>query len=525
MSDINPIQTQQARTAALAGNSLTGDKTAAASGLGGGLAFFDMIFSQLTATLGTQTTADQALAGAKTTKGDNKDDQAVDPLLALLTPKATQLNFDATAEATPALTPAQKKLNDILDTLLQGLPENQKPVIQAVETTSLKQVLKDLKIDSKTVTADDSRLIATGLTPEELTALIQQVEAGQDVQVDTFVIGTVKLVPSENEATGQVAMFIPQALVLNKPAKGDQATLTTTTEIEDGAPDDDLAAALNMIDVGAGITSDPAKAAATPAQDTTIETTLPDASTRRADLNAFLKLLEDAQGEMGNRATGLKDAAATNGAASIGKDNAAATPAAGFKALLNQFMDTLTGDQGQTGDLTWSIDADQTLHTPATVTGSTANLITATRQAGEAHPTTHVIAATLTKAAQNGENKTLTLQLDPPELGRVEIQMHFTKDKSVKAHMVFEKPETMMMMQRDAQVLDRALMDAGMDAGSNDLSFELASQNHDFGDDRGGRGGHGGNTAPDAVDVEITETTMTWYVDENTGLQRYNILA
>lgn len=92
--------------------------------------------------------------------------------------------------------------------------------------------------------------------------------------------------------------------------------------------------------------------------------------------------------------------------------------------------------------------------------------------------------------------------------------------------MIVEKPETWLMLQRDAQVLERALQDAGLDAGAENLSFELADQGFDFsgnGSHDGYNGQGGGQNAEG--EVEIIETTMTWFTDPETGLERYNLMV
>ena len=104
--------------------------------------------------------------------------------------------------------------------------------------------------------------------------------------------------------------------------------------------------------------------------------------------------------------------------------------------------------------------------------------------------------------------------------------MHFTKDKTMKAHMVIEKPETMLMMQRDSQILERALQDSGL--SGNALSFELGGQEQNPGNGFPGHGGHEsashGRSSGNG-DPLIIESTMTWYVDAETGQQHCNILA
>ncbi|HRQ60590.1 MAG TPA: flagellar hook-length control protein FliK, partial [Alphaproteobacteria bacterium] len=124
-----------------------------------------------------------------------------------------------------------------------------------------------------------------------------------------------------------------------------------------------------------------------------------------------------------------------------------------------------------------------------------------------------------------GENRTMTLQLDPPELGRVEIKMSFEKNSKIKAVLTAEKPETHAMLQRDAGILERALQDAGLDS-ENGLSFELAKEGYTFGqDDHQGHGGGTKNRADADPEEEIIQTTLQWAVDEQTGHMRYNIVA
>ena len=159
--------------------------------------------------------------------------------------------------------------------------------------------------------------------------------------------------------------------------------------------------------------------------------------------------------------------------------------------------------------------------------GTLTSLVTQSHAATQPHPGTQMVAAQLQKTASTGESKNIRIQLDPPELGRVEIRMSFGKDKGVKAILSAEKPETYMMLQRDAHVLERALQEAGLDADSSSLSFELAQDNQNFnqnGSHDGSRNqAKGQNSA--SGDEEIIETTMTWHVDQDTGHMRYNLLV
>jgi hypothetical protein len=82
------------------------------------------------------------------------------------------------------------------------------------------------------------------------------------------------------------------------------------------------------------------------------------------------------------------------------------------------------------------------------------------------------------------------------------------------------------MLQRDAQLLERALQETGLEADGDSLSFELAQDNEGFNQD-GNHDGSRNQTGKNGNDgeEEIIETTMTWQVDPESGHMRYNILA
>lgn len=155
-----------------------------------------------------------------------------------------------------------------------------------------------------------------------------------------------------------------------------------------------------------------------------------------------------------------------------------------------------------------------------------ANPVTQAQSVTQTVPGTQIIAATMQKMGADGQNRSITLQLDPPELGRVEVKMNFDKNKSVKAVLTVEKPETFHMLQRDAHALERAMNDIGLNAEGG-MSFELAQDGHDFNQD----GGHDGsrNSAfrgeQNSEDDNIIQSTMTWQIDSASGHTRYNIWA
>ena len=66
----------------------------------------------------------------------------------------------------------------------------------------------------------------------------------------------------------------------------------------------------------------------------------------------------------------------------------------------------------------------------------------------------------------------IRINLFPDELGQVEILLDVHEDRRAEVVVRAERPETAEMLQRDARELQRALQMAGLDVGSNDLSFE-----------------------------------------------------
>ena len=78
----------------------------------------------------------------------------------------------------------------------------------------------------------------------------------------------------------------------------------------------------------------------------------------------------------------------------------------------------------------------------------------------------------------NARIESMTLQLEPAELGRLDIKLKFGKDGSIKAHMIVDKPETLAMLQKDSYHLEKVLQQTGLNADENSLSFDLRQQSN-----------------------------------------------
>lgn len=418
------------------------------------------------------------------------------------------------------------------------LLDDEKPASPTLN--DLQRILKKIE---KLMESEDAPagLIAANLTPAQITDIKDRVEK--------LLAGIKEQAQGEENTQNNAenyAAFAPGLIRLLPPQQSKPDTLATAKAVilgEAGMDADaqkigmkDLAATLNNLIVGEG--SEGQTASGNNAQilaknANTLNTVSTDTATpwteeSTADFESFLEQFKSDKSGKGSELESLLKGKAAN--------DSALAPAAGNNAKVQAGTGVLQGwPFGQSGTLFSTPDyAQDTLtqmglgqtSTPISSLASMTSVLTQSHAATLPHPGTQMVAATMKKEASTGEAKNITLQLDPPELGRVEIKMSFGKDKAIKAILTAEKPETFMMLQRDAHILERALQDAGLDAGAGSLSFELAQDNQDFQQN----GGHDGsrnaaNSAGGDNDEEIIETTMNWQVDPATGHMRYNIMV
>ena len=105
----------------------------------------------------------------------------------------------------------------------------------------------------------------------------------------------------------------------------------------------------------------------------------------------------------------------------------------------------------------------QPMSTPATVTPQAAVPLDA-------------LAVHIARKFEAGTNQ-FEIRLHPAELGHLDISLSVADDGRVHAILRAERPETLDLLQRDARVLEQQLRHAGLEVGSNALSFSLSSGN------------------------------------------------
>jgi len=77
--------------------------------------------------------------------------------------------------------------------------------------------------------------------------------------------------------------------------------------------------------------------------------------------------------------------------------------------------------------------------------------------------------------AQAGTNR-FEIRLDPPDLGRIDVQLSVDKQGNVTSHLVADRSSTLDLLRRDAPQLQRALQDAGLKTSGDNLQFSLRDQ-------------------------------------------------
>jgi flagellar hook-length control protein FliK len=505
------METNVFATKTIQGSPVTGTGVTALAGKGGmfsgtaGLNFMDLIMAQLQAN-GDLVSTSTLPAGVTNTLNTQSADIAGTPenieklaqqALAALG-KATQQAADGEQAANAnadlglvILSPQdQKKLLAILQNFLNGQPEGSKLTVESLNNGILKKLDTTDLVSAKE--EGDPTLIVSGLSPQQLTDLLKKLQEGKDDPTQTdLMVGIVQLTAPEIKKEAFFPLrgsLVPATPVDTTPSIAGQSIEAANIETSGLNP----------------LTTEASKE-------------------KGKGFGEVLKLFESAKGE------------GTNGKLSAHAELKAQIKANGpVNATLPATPQTTPGTLTQS--VSWDQIYPEGLSLQSGMTGTmVTNPITGVAQmtsltsgapaAVTPHPATQQVASALTRSI-NGTESALTLRLDPPDLGKVSIRMVFGKnDKTVKAVVTAEKPETFMMLQRDSHVLERSLQDAGLDT-ANGLTFQLSQDGSLMGQNQQGQKQTYDVGPSGQAEEEIAiETTMNWSVDPRTGTMHYNVLA
>jgi flagellar hook-length control protein FliK len=175
---------------------------------------------------------------------------------------------------------------------------------------------------------------------------------------------------------------------------------------------------------------------------------------------------------------------------------------AGVSAAAMAFAAAMSDGQARAGDGGFDIDGfgdfgsrgDAAQQAAASVARAAA---TASLPQQAAAATAH-LAAEIARFASKGSTR-FQIRMDPPEMGRIDVDLKVGKDGTVRAHLAVERSETLDMFLRDQRSLERALDAAGLKLENGSVQLSLKDQGgfagfqHRDGQDDGPGAGRGGD--------------------------------
>jgi flagellar hook-length control protein FliK len=116
------------------------------------------------------------------------------------------------------------------------------------------------------------------------------------------------------------------------------------------------------------------------------------------------------------------------------------------------------------------------MESPPSVSQSSAASAPATSHSSTPASPASQVAPVLVSLAHTPDGATqLTVRLDPPELGRVEVRIDRPADAPARVEITVEKAETLTLLLRDQQQLQHALDRAGVPVDGRSVTFHIAS--------------------------------------------------
>jgi flagellar hook-length control protein FliK len=124
-------------------------------------------------------------------------------------------------------------------------------------------------------------------------------------------------------------------------------------------------------------------------------------------------------------------------------------------------------------------------------------------------PISEQVHVAVQNAAKDGIEQ-ITVQLDPVDLGRVEVSIQTHRDGQTQISFLVDKPDTFDSLSRDARTLERSLQEAGIKADTGSMQFNLRQQPQpQLQSDAGGHGQqHGQQQAQANEDAAPIRSTL-----------------
>jgi flagellar hook-length control protein FliK len=121
------------------------------------------------------------------------------------------------------------------------------------------------------------------------------------------------------------------------------------------------------------------------------------------------------------------------------------------------------------------------------------------------------LAVAIASHAQAGSHQ-FDIRLDPPELGRIDVQLNVDSNGQITSHITADRADTLQLLQSQQPQIQQALDQSGLQTADNGLQFSLRDQSF------AGQNNNGGNAqqqataqvvVPDA-DLPTVQTTQAY---------------
>lgn len=120
-----------------------------------------------------------------------------------------------------------------------------------------------------------------------------------------------------------------------------------------------------------------------------------------------------------------------------------------------------------------TIAGDVQPQSPTTATASTAQPVS--HGSRDAAPAAQIAPALMSLSHTTDGTQRLTMRLDPPELGQVQIRIERPLDAPARVEITVERAETLTLLLRDQPQLQRALDQAGVPPDGRSVTFHVAT--------------------------------------------------
>jgi flagellar hook-length control protein FliK len=176
-------------------------------------------------------------------------------------------------------------------------------------------------------------------------------------------------------------------------------------------------------------------------------------------------------------------------------------------AVRGQFAEGVFSHHADAG-MTFMPASDHPTQTAMTNADAPVRISFSTAPNSVEQPAFDALALRIAAKSSDGD-RNFSIRLDPPELGRIEVNLNVNASGHAQAEISADRPQTLDLLQRDAPALERALKDAGLNLAGG-FAFSLKGEGRSGGNWRySHHGGRGRNIHVAGIDAANASASLT----------------